>query len=94
MIYTSLILCLHALYLGFPPNVLINISSFFFIRVKFPLLKLLTVVLTLQDYSNQQLQWRNRSARGTYNQYLGDAEVVSSSLTWSRCFLIGIVCVF
>ena len=33
-----------------------------------------------------RLQWRNRLAHGTYRQYKRNAGVVSSSLTWSRCF--------
>ena len=37
------------------------------------------------------LQWRNRLAHGTYNQYkTSHAGVVSSSLTWSNKILIGL----
>ena len=37
--------------------------------------------------SFNRLQWRNRLARGTYTTvHVRNAEVVSSSLTWSSCF--------
>ena len=35
----------------------------------------------------RRLQWRNWLAHGTYRQYLSNAGVVSSSLTWSIFFL-------